>query len=124
MNNFLSRLLGWSSIFSPEKLKDNFGEKYAEQFGWINSVFTPISIVLYIILGIVGAAGAIYAIYLGIQLARADEQSKRDEAKKHLITVLIAVAVTVVLIVFFNELMPMIVNTFFKESFPQPKSRT
>ncbi len=110
MNNFLSRLLGWSSIFSPEKLKDNFGEKYAEQFGWINSVFTPISIVLYIILGIVGAAGAIYAIYLGIQLARADEQSKRDEAKKHLITVLIAVAVTVVLIIFFNELMPMIVE--------------
>ncbi len=123
MNNFLSKLLGWSQYFpvkpsDPNKVDPNY------KYYWVGEIFGPISIVLYIIMGLIGAAGAIYAIYLGIQLARADEQSKRDEAKKHLITVLIAVAVTVVLIVFFNELMPMIVNTFFKESFPQPKSRT
>ncbi len=111
MNNFFSHLLGWASVFSPENL-NKFGANYEEKFGWIRNVFDPISIVLYVILGIVGAAGAIYAIYLGIQLARADEQGKRDEAKKHLITVLIAIAVTVVLIVFFNELMPLIVEAF------------
>lgn len=99
--NFLNTLAaGWSDIFK--------GSDYT----WMGDIFNTISIVLYIIMGIVGAAGAIYAIYLGIQLARADEQSKRDDAKKHLITVLIAVAVTIVLVLFFNLLLPMIVDAF------------
>lgn len=109
--NFLSKLLGWTDIFPPTpEVGKTMDTKY--QYYWVGDIFGPISIVLYVILGIVGAAGAIYAIYLGVQLARADEQGKRDEAKKHLITVLIAIAVTVVLIVFFNELMPMIIQAF------------
>ena len=95
-------LAGWTDLFP----------KTDEKYGWMNSIFGTISIVLYIIMGVVGAAGAVYAIYLGIQLARADEQSKRDDAKKHLITVLIAVAVTIVLVLFFNLLLPMIVDAF------------
>ena len=98
----ISTLAGWTDLF-PET-----NEKYK----WMGQIFGTISIVLYIIMGIVGAAGAIYAIYLGIQLARADEQSKRDDAKKHLITVLIAVAVTIVLVLFFNLLLPEIVKAF------------
>ena len=78
----------------------------------LGSVFQILSIVLWVVLGITGAVGAIYAIYLGVKLARADEQGKRDEAKKHLITVLIAVAVTIVLVLFFNLLLPMIVDAF------------
>ena len=95
-------LAGWGDLFPADD----------ETYGWMGQIFGTISIVLYIIMGIVGAAGAIYAIYLGIQLARADEQSKRDDAKKHLITVLIAVAVTIVLVLFFNLLLPMIVDAF------------
>ena len=76
----------------------------------LGSVFNILSIVLWVVLGITGAAGAIYAIYLGVKLARADEQGKRDEAKKHLITVAIAVGVTVVLILFFNTFLPMILS--------------
>ena len=108
--SFFSHLLGWSSIFSPDKLTDAFGKEIAGRFGWLSNVFGPILIVLWIILGLVCAAGAVYAIYVGIQLARADEQGKRDEAKKHLIYVLIAIAVTAVLIVFFNELLPLILE--------------
>ena len=100
MNMFISNLLGWSTAFQDPS------------YEWLRKTFDTISLVLYIVLGIVGAAGTIYAIYLGIQLGRADEQSKRDEAKKHLITVLIAVAVTVVLILFFNEILPLIVKAF------------
>ena len=99
--NFLNILAaGWSDIFTGTDYK------------WMGDIFSTISIVLYIIMGLVGAAGAVYAIYLGVQLARADEQSKRDDAKKHLITVLIAVAVTIVLVLFFNLLLPVIVNAF------------
>ena len=101
---------GWTDLF-PET---------DEKYGWMNSIFGTISIVLYIIMGVVGAAGAVYAIYLGIQLARADEQSKRDDAKKHLITVLIAVAVTIVLVLFFNLLLPLIVKAFIGPSISDP----
>jgi len=101
MNMFISNLLGWAGAFENK-----------EGYDWLTKTFSTISLVLYIVMAIVGAAGAIYAIYLGIQLGRADEQSKRDEAKKHLITVLIAVAVTVVLILFFNEILPLIVKAF------------
>ena len=63
-------------------------------------------------MAVTAAAGAVYAIVLGINLARADDQSKRDEAKKRLITTIIAVAVTILLVVFFNELLPLIIQQF------------
>ncbi len=98
----------WSDFFKNLNLSttgDNGGI-----YTVLNDVFNILSIVLWVVLGLVGAIGAIYAIYLGVKLARADEQSKRDEAKKHLITVAIAVGVTVVLILFFNTFLPMILS--------------
>ncbi len=108
--NFISNLLGWATLFPADNVT----------YGWMGNVFGTISIVLYVIMGLVGAVGAIYAIYLGVQLARADEQGKRDDAKKHLITVLIAVAVTVVLVLFFNELLPLIVQAFIGTDISNP----
>lgn len=78
----------------------------------LGTVFDIISIVLWVVLAIVGAIGSIYAIYLGVQLARADEQGKRDDAKKHLITTCIAVGVTVALILVFNIFLPMLLAAF------------
>ena len=78
----------------------------------LGQVFNIISIVLWVVLAIVGAIGSIYAIYLGVQLARADEQGKRDDAKKHLITTVIAVGVTVALILVFNIFLPMLLDAF------------
>lgn len=103
----ISNLLGWESMFRDKTYN-------GISYDWMANVFGTISLILYVIMGVVGAAGAVYAVWLGIQLARADEQGKRDEAKKHLITVLVAIAVTVVLIVFFNEILPLIVNAFFQ----------
>lgn len=64
---------------------------------------------IWIVIGVVGLAGVAYAIWLGIQLARADDQGKRDDAKKHLITVIIALAVTLVLVLFFLHILPAII---------------
>ena len=100
----------WSAFFKNLNLSttgDNGGI-----YTVLNDVFNILSIVLWVVLGLVGAIGAIYAIYLGVKLARADEQGKRDEAKKHLITVAIAVGVTIVLILFFNTFLPMILSAF------------
>ena len=120
MNNLLSKLLvatSWTDIFPKTPTTGTIDKNY--KYYWVGDIFGPASIILYVIMGLVGAAGAIYAIYVGIQLARAEDQSKRDEAKKHLITVLIAVAVTVVLIIFFNTLLPMILSSFFEWTGPR-----
>lgn len=78
----------------------------------LQEVFDIIGIVLWVVLGVVGAIGAVYAIYLGVQLARADEQGKRDDAKKHLITVCIAIGVTIALILVFNTFLPALISAF------------
>ena len=94
----------------------NWGEYFTQNAGEygeaLSKAFNIVSLVLWIILGIVGAGGAIYAIMLGIQLARAEDQGKRDDAKKHLVTVLVAVAVTLLLILFFTTLLPAIISAF------------
>ncbi len=93
--------------------KFTFTDTDAEaKFNWINQIYTYLGPVLWAIMAIVGAAGAIYAIVLGVNLARAEDQSKRDEAKKRLVTTLIAVGVTIALVIFFNTLLPMIIAAF------------
>lgn len=103
MHSLFNVVASWAEFFGiADKTEKN----------WLGETFNAISIVMYIIMGLVGAAGAIYAIYLGVQLARAEEQGQRDDKKKHLITVVIAIAVTIVFVLFFNILLPMILSAF------------
>ena len=81
-----------------------------EGYKWVKDVYTILSPMLWAIMAVVGAAGGIYAIILGVNLARAEDQSKRDEAKKRMIWTLLAIALTILLVVFFNEILPMIIN--------------
>ncbi len=111
----MSNLLG---KFGSKLLKYTFSKDYS----WLNELFNALNPILYAIMAVVGAAGAIYAIILGVNLAKAEDTSKRDEAKKHLITVLVSVAVTIALIIFFNELLPQIIGAFLGDSSgAQPK---
>ena len=80
------------------------------QLDWVDDLFTWLGPVLWAIMAVVGAAGVVYSVFLGVNLARAEDQSKRDEAKKRLITTIIAVAVVIVLVIFFNTLLPMIIG--------------
>ena len=91
---------------------DNMTGISTDQRNLLGDVFNIISVVLWVALAIVGAIGSVYAIYLGVQLARADEQGKRDDAKKHLITTVIAVGVTLALILVFNIFLPMLLDAF------------
>lgn len=65
------------------------------------TVVKTIKNVLVPILGIVGAAGVIWAIVLGINMARADSAEKREEAKKRLISLIVGIVIMVALIFFF-----------------------
>ena len=107
MRSLLNVAARWSQYIT-----DYLGGMDEGQKALLTRVFDIISTVLWVVLGIVGAIGAVYAIYLGVKLARADEQGKRDDAKKHLITVCIAVGVTIGLIMLFNTFLPMIISAF------------
>jgi len=84
----------------------------SDEYQWVNKLYSVLDPLLYAIMAIVGAAGAIYAIILGVNLARAEDQSKRDEAKKRLVWTLIAVAITIALVLFFTLLLPTILSSF------------
>ena len=92
------------------------GYGFTGKYDWLEKLFTYLNPVLYAIMAVVGAAGAIYAIVLGVNLARAEDQSKRDEAKKRLVTTLIAVGVPIALVLFFTQLMPLIIEAFLPKS--------
>ena len=107
MKSFLNAAtFGWDKYFLQLFAKDAAAQEAATE------VVNTIETVLWIMIGVVGLAAVIYAIYLGFNLAKAADQSKRDEAKKHLITVIIAIAVTLVLVVFFLYLLPAIIGAF------------
>ncbi len=106
MYSLLNVVWSWADYIS-QYVSDGEGTKEV-----LEQVFDIIGIVLWVVLAVVGAVGAVYAIYLGIQLARADEQGKRDDAKKHLITVCIAVGVTLALILVFNTFLPALISAF------------
>lgn len=68
---------------------------------WVTDITKLLRSIINPALIIAGTAGAVYAIILGVKMAKADDQTKRDEAKKNLINVLIAVVATILLILLF-----------------------
>ena len=77
---------------------------------------------IFVALIITAAAGAIYAIYVGVKMARAESSDQREEAKKRLINIIVAVVVTIALILFFNLLLPLILDAtgVFESAFGDP----
>ena len=76
---------------------------YKEQFAGTNYAFLdPILKVLdeiiWPILIVLAAVGSIYAIYLGVMMAKAENAEKREESKKRIINAVIAIVIVVVLI--------------------------
>ena len=79
--------------------------------GWIKELLTALEWILWVALILVGACGAVYAIYVGVKMARADSSEQREEAKKRLINIIVAIAVTIALILFFNLVLPLILDS-------------
>ncbi len=72
--------------------------EWPQGFEWVGSILDALDTILWPILALVAAAGIIYAIYLGVELAKAESSDKQDEAKKRIINALIAIAVIAALI--------------------------
>lgn len=97
---------------------DADAEIMAEKFGWVETVYSTIMTVLVPILAIVAAAGIVWAIVLGVQMARAESTDKREEAKKRLIGLVVGIVILVVLILFFTTLFPVVIKSFITPTAP------
>lgn len=102
MNSMLG--FGWDTVL--DKLTGTGFES------WLPTLLSTLSTVLWVLLALVGAAGGIYALYIGIKMARADSAEARDENKKRLINIVVSIVVVIVLILFFNLFLPEILNAF------------
>ena len=72
----------------------------------IKPVLDVLNAILWPAIAIVGSVGAIYCIFLGIKIAKSDEQNSREKAKKDLIGAVIGFLIVFILIVGLKLLMP------------------
>lgn len=94
--NFLNGLLkawGDGTDYADRKAYLN-----AAGFGWLDSLVSVLEKIIGPLLIVIGAVGMIYAIYLGVMLAKAENAEKREEAKKRIINVIVAIVITAALI--------------------------
>ncbi len=75
-----------------------------------NPVISLINSLLGPLLGIVGAAGAIYCVVLGVKFAKAEEQQDREKAKQALKNAIIGFVLIFVLLLALKLLLPTMVN--------------
>ena len=80
-----------------------FAQVAAPIVSLLNSLMAPL-------LAIVGAAGALYCVVLGVKFAKAEEPQDREKAKGSLKNAIIGFVLIFVLILALNLLMPNMVN--------------
>ncbi len=87
--------------------------QFTGQFSWLQDVYQTLPPILYAILAVVGGAGSVYAIVLGVNLAKSENDEKRKSAVARLRNTLIGVAVLLVLVLFINLALPPILHAAF-----------
>lgn len=79
------------------------GLLYTNQFegtdyAFLDPILQVLNDILWPILIVLAAVGTIYAIWLGVLMAKAENAEKREESKKRIINAVIAIVVVVVLV--------------------------
>ncbi len=69
---------------------------------FLDPIYSALQSILIPVLIVAGTVGSIYAVVLGINMARADSAEKREEAKKRVINVVLALVIVIVLIIIFQ----------------------
>jgi len=77
----------------------------------IEQVVTIIKNVFWVLMSLFGIAAIMFAIYVGMKLARAEEEGKRKEAKQQLLWTIIAIVAVIGIVMILNMvIMPLIQN--------------
>ena len=98
-------LLGAKQGLNAEELKKQSTGLSHEEIDSLASVFSTYQVVQKVVatvLNVIGTVAIVFAVYVGWQLMKAEEQSKRDQAKKQLLFTVIGV-VGIVLINFIAQ---------------------
>lgn len=74
----------------------------------IAPVLEVINAILWPAIALVGAIGTIYCVYLGVKVAKSDEQNSREKAKKDLVGAIIGFVIIFVLIVALKIALPIL----------------
>ncbi len=74
----------------------------------IQPILEVINAILWPAIAIVGSVGTIYCVFLGIKIAKSDEQNSREKAKKDLLGAVIGFGLIFVLIVALKIAMPIL----------------
>ena len=72
---------------------------FANNLGWLNDVYKVLPNILYAILAIVGGAGTVYSVVLGVNLAKSENDEKRRYALYRLRNTLIGVALLLIIVI-------------------------
>lgn len=89
--NFFGMMSGLLDVDSPDISGSGLSDLAKQIFDYIGYILIPIMIV-------VGAAGIIYSVYLGVNLAKADSADKRQEAKSRMVNAIIGFVCIFVLV--------------------------
>lgn len=89
--------------------------KFIGNLAWLEDVYGTLPSILYAILAVVGGAGAVYSIVLGVNLAKSENEEKRKQALLRLRNTLAGVGVLLVLVLFINLALPPILNAAFPD---------
>lgn len=88
-----------SKLLSMATMLTTYGDKWqGSNWEWLGKILDFINSALPYIMIAVGTFGIIYAIILGVNMAKAEDATKREEAKKRIINFVIAIVITIALI--------------------------
>lgn len=87
--------------------------KFTGNLAWLQDVYNVLPSILYAILAVVGGAGTVYSIILGVNLAKSENEEKRKQAVTRLRNTLAGVGVLLVLVLFINLALPPILKAAF-----------
>lgn len=93
---------------------------FTGNLAWLQDVYKTLPSILYAILAVVGGAGTVYSIILGINLAKSESEDKRKNAMLRLRNTIIGVVVLLVLVLFINLFLPMILNAAYDDQVLSP----
>lgn len=110
---------GSTGIFSDVLSKPYFQN---ENHKWLGQIIAFLGQILIPVTIVILAAGIVWCVYLGIQLARAEDAGKAGDIKKRLINVAIAFVVTLVAVWIIALLMAYVPTWFEKNYVSDPET--
>ena len=93
--NVMSRFMGTDPALAPDD--------WSGAPAWVQNILKPIFSILEwllpVIMIVLGIAGIVFAIVLGVNYAKAENAEQKDEAKKRLIGAVVGILITIIALV-------------------------